>query len=396
MAKQNGKPTKKVTKPASSAKPDSAPPKASAEKRRYLSQSDVPSVSLTQAMRVARAIADEYAGDATAPLQVASALEMQPNSGGFRTLCGAALAYGLTDAGPNSAIIGLTPLGKRATSPLSEGDDAKAMREAFLKPKVVGDFLRKYDKSKFPRDDIARNVLKEFGVPLDKVDSVLALIKDSTSALGLFREIKNVQYVDLSAVSMVDPSNEEDEVAIEDDRSEESKVPNFQAGSIGSAKPIAPSLQVPNSDDAQRLKRVFVTHGKNRSFIDPLKDLLAFGEFEPVLSVDRETVSKPVPDKVMDDMRSCAAAIIHVEDEKELIDAEGDRHIVLNPNVLIEIGAAMALYGRRFILLVRNGVKLPSNLQGLYEVRYDGQKLDAEGTIKVLKALKDIKNHPLP
>jgi predicted nucleotide-binding protein len=46
--------------------------------------------------------------------------------------------------------------------------------------------------------------------------------------------------------------------------------------------------------------------------------------------------------------------------------------IAINPNVLMEIGAAMALYERRFILLVRQGVKLPSNLQGLYEVRYSG------------------------
>jgi predicted nucleotide-binding protein len=56
----------------------------------------------------------------------------------------------------------------------------------------------------------------------------------------------------------------------------------------------------------------------------------------------------------------------------------------------------MAFYGRRFILLVREGVKLPSNLQGLYEVRYSGDNLDAGATIKLLEAIKDIKNYPLP
>lgn len=69
---------------------------------------------------------------------------------------------------------------------------------------------------------------------------------------------------------------------------------------------------------------------------------------------------------------------------------------VRDPNVLIEIGAAMAFYGRRFILLVRDGVKLPSNLQGLYEVRYVGDTLDAHSTIKQLEAIKDIKNYGLP
>src|ERR1700741_2708579 len=77
-------------------------------------------------------------------------------------------------------------------------------------------------------------------------------------------------------------------------------------------------------------------------------------------------------------------------------DAEGVEHVILNPNVLIEIGAAMAFYGRRCILLVRDGVKMPSNLQGLYEVRYSNESLDATATIKLLEAIKDIKNNALP
>ena len=74
----------------------------------------------------------------------------------------------------------------------------------------------------------------------------------------------------------------------------------------------------------------------------------------------------------MNDMRLCGAAIIHVEGERRLIDPETKEHFALNENVLIEIGAAMALYAERFILLVKEGVKLPSNLQGLFEVRYAG------------------------
>jgi predicted nucleotide-binding protein len=59
--------------------------------------------------------------------------------------------------------------------------------------------------------------------------------------------------------------------------------------------------------------------------------------------------------------------------------------------VLIEIGAAMALYGRRFILLVEKGATLPSNLQGLYEVRYEGEKLDYDATMRLLKAFNDFR-----
>lgn len=90
-------------------------------------------------------------------------------------------------------------------------------------------------------------------------------------------------------------------------------------------------------------------------------------------------------------MRKCGSAIIHVEAEMKLVDTEAKEHVVLNPNVLIEIGAAMALYKRRFILLVKEGVSLPSNLQGLYEVRYTGEALDGDATIKLLEAINEMK-----
>ena len=123
---------------------------------------------------------------------------------------------------------------------------------------------------------------------------------------------------------------------------------------------------------------------------------MEYGELEPVISVERTSVSKPVPEKVLDDMRSSGAAIIHVDADRTIVEKDGTEHVLLNPNVLIEIGAAMAFYGRRFILLVREGVKLPSNLQGLFEVRYSGDTLDAVSTIKLLEAIKDIKNYALP
>lgn len=146
-----------------------------------------------------------------------------------------------------------------------------------------------------------------------------------------------------------------------------------------------------------RLTRVFITHGKNKAFITPIRDLLTFGQLEAVVAVERESVARPVPEKVMNDMRTCGAAIIHIEDELRLVDVEEAKpHILLNQNVLIEIGAAMALYGKRFILLVKEGVELPSNLSGLYEVRYGGDKLDGDVTIRLLKAINELKKEPLP
>ena len=103
--------------------------------------------------------------------------------------------------------------------------------------------------------------------------------------------------------------------------------------------------------------------------------------------------SIPVPEKVFEDMRECAAGIIHVMSEGTLKDAEGREVTRINENVLIEIGAAIALYHKKFILLVQKGVKLPSNLQGLYRCEYEGDKLDYEATMKLLKTFNQFREN---
>ena len=138
-----------------------------------------------------------------------------------------------------------------------------------------------------------------------------------------------------------------------------------------------------------RKNRVFITHGKDRKILAQVKEIVAFGKFEPVVALEHETGAKPVPEKVMDDMRTCGAAVIHVSTEGVLLNEKGNQIPRINENVLIEIGAAMALYGNKFVLLVEEGVALPSNLQGLYVCRYEGDELNMSATMKLLKAFND-------
>ena len=144
-----------------------------------------------------------------------------------------------------------------------------------------------------------------------------------------------------------------------------------------------------SGDVAPHGNRVFITHGKNYKILNQVKELVAYGKFEPIVATEHETSAKPVPKKVMDDMRMCRAAVIHVSVERVLYDKEGNEVPQINENVLIEIGAAMALYGDKFVLLVREGVSLPSNLQGLYECRYEGDELNMPATMKLLKAFSE-------
>ncbi len=154
--------------------------------------------------------------------------------------------------------------------------------------------------------------------------------------------------------------------------------------------PLVPNT--PTIEVGAVIERVFITHGRNHKVLDQIKEIVAYGNFSPVVAQERESTAKPVPAKVMEDMRSCQAAVIHVSAEGTYNDSNGVEHPRINENVLIEIGAAMALYRGNFILVVEDGLAMPSNLQGLYECRYAGDELNTTATMKLLKAFKDFRD----
>lgn len=126
----------------------------------------------------------------------------------------------------------------------------------------------------------------------------------------------------------------------------------------------------------------------NKKIVEQVKELLVFGKFDPVVAPDRET-AKPLPHDVMDEMRGCATAVIHVGFDGLLFDGGRNEEPDITGDVLIEIGAAMALFGRNFILLVEEGVTLPANLHGLCACRYSGEELDMPATMTLFKAFND-------
>jgi len=352
--------------------------KVTREKRIYISQSDLPKLSLSETLRLVQSLYDDFAGKSAAPHQLAMSVDISPTSSAWDALSGAAIAYGLTEGGSRADKIVLTSLGRKIVAPTAEGEDGKAKAEAILKPRVIREFFQKYNRAKFPSDKIAVNVLAEMGVPANRLNETLDIIKRNGEFVGLIYQTKTGAYVAIdSEVNLASSSVPEDENGEPENRKEETET-----------KPAAPKETIKQTHSGERQK-VFITHGKNKAIVSQLKELLVFGKFEPVVAEEHETISKPVPDKVIDDMRACFASIIHVASEDELLDKEGNVHHQLNQNVLIEIGASFALYGKNVILLVQKGITLPSNLQGLYRCEYEGDRLDYEATMKLLKAFND-------
>lgn len=243
--------------------------------KKRLSQTDVPAYSLEHALRVPTAVFENYAGKPTKPIDVAAAMELLPNSSQFRMITGSAIAYGLTDGGPNSSEIGLTDLSQKILQPLEEGVDIEAKREALLKPRVVGEFINKYNGSPIPKDQIAQNVLISMGVPSERANDVLAMILEGAESLGLITEIKGRKYVNLTAPK--EPLTPKTPEIDSSDYEEEDGDPTSLSGAPeDEVDTPVPKTKIDNPSSIN--KKVFITHGRNKTFIEPIKKLLSFGE----------------------------------------------------------------------------------------------------------------------
>jgi predicted nucleotide-binding protein len=148
----------------------------------------------------------------------------------------------------------------------------------------------------------------------------------------------------------------------------------------------------PAANAGRRGSRVFISHRSNKTILNQVKELVAFGKFEPVVAQDCEAPARLVLHDLMDEMRGCDTAVIAIGAEGLPLDGHHRRRV--GGDVLIEIGAAMALYGRNFVLLVEEGIELPSVLHGLCVCRYGGSELDMAATMKLFKAFNDFARAP--
>jgi hypothetical protein len=347
-------------------------------------KSDFPKHSLDEAIRVPQALYDANGGQPLPPLETASALGMSPGSSDFRVILSSSIKYGLTSGSFNSDRVTLEEQGRHIVEATSEEEKKKALVQAALTPSTFKSMYQHFKGKKLPEQTFFENtVVREFEVPRDHATRCVEIFVKNIEFVGLVRVLPTGKWVSTApvpetAVTQAAPQETDTET---EEFAESSTTPPVPLIVTTATKPLPPGSK----------PKVFIAHGKNAQIVAQLKDLLSFGNFEPIVAEDVETTAKPLPEKVIGLMRGCAAGIIHVAGEDELLDKEGKVHHKLNENVLVEIGAAMALYDKKFILLVQKGLHLPTNLDGLYRCYYEGDKLDYEATMKLLKAFSDFR-----
>jgi predicted nucleotide-binding protein len=342
-------------------------------------KSDFPKHTLQEALRVPQALEDASAGQPLPPIETAAALKMSPGSLDFRVILSSAIKYGLTSGSFNSHRVSLEEIGRNIVEATGEEGKRKALVQAALNPPTFNAIYLYLRGKKLPDATFFENtVVREFKVPRDHAKKCVEIFNENVEYARLVRTLPTGKWVSTETVGLQETAEAAEGRA------------QAEAGEAPEATPVAEAAPAKPAP-APAKPKVFIAHGKSPQIANQLKDLLTFGNFESVVAEEYETTAKPIPDKVVGLMRQCSAAIIHVASEEQLLDSGGTLHHKLNENVLIEIGASMALYGRKFILLVQKGLHLPSNLSGLYCCFYEGDKLDYEATMKLLKAFTEFR-----
>lgn len=351
-----------------------------------------PSMALSQALEIPRAIQEGASGKRIGKLALAKLVGRSPGASQFRDLLLASRAFGLTKGGVNGDEFDLTPLGHEVTSSNEHGQRA-AMRKAVLNIAPYRTFLSAYDKNKVPAEAAFREFLnKNASVPEQWAEDCIDRLLTDARVAGLLDRQKTGEWVDLGG-NAVPPSAAPDDVEVDPIRVDDVNVDEERgvdstaeaaSSNNGRREEIAPSPP----------RKVFVAHGKNRKPLEQLKSMLDELGVDYSVAVDEPHAGRPVSQKVAAMMKDeCASAIfIFSADERFLRDGpDGQQSETWRPseNAIYELGAASVLYGRRIILFKDERVVLPSDFSDIGHIAFQGDHIDSQWP----QLLRELKAH---
>jgi hypothetical protein len=319
------------------------------------------------------------AGNPFPLLDIASKLGHSPTSSSFRELIRSSQRYGLTNESFTQDLtktISLTPLGKSIAAPTPEEDINALKRSALESPDIFQKVFTALNGKIIPPVDVFQNMLIR-NYNLDKVDAsaCYAVLAQNIDELGILEDIQGRVYLRLEKLGVLTKPPTELE---------------SKEGVVAGKKEEIAEKPVPSITE-EKIPWVFISHSKNKKILDQIKQMLSFGNFKYEIAEERETLAIPLSDKVFGLMQKCNCAIINIsaDEEKKLGENYG-----INENVLIEIGGAFLHYRKRVILVIDKKLKdiLPSILQGLTAIFYEGDELSWNDGMRLQKALTEFRS----
>jgi hypothetical protein len=154
-------------------------------------------------------------------------------------------------------------------------------------------------------------------------------------------------------------------------------------------KPASPGggvLQIAPSSTSKKL-RLLISHNSKPEIAHFLKEMLALIGIESDIIERQSSSSLPLPENTIRALRRCAASLIIVSGEDFSENHQGEA--VINPGVLVEIGAALVHFDHRVELLWDQQAALPVSLSGLSYCEFEGESLTSlETGLHLIKTVK--------
>lgn len=349
-------------------------PKVKGQKNR-----NYPNPTITQALKVPRAIQEKASGMPVNKLTLAEIVDMSPGSGSFRDLLLASRAYGLTTGGVNADRFELTALGNEATG-ADEAARLDAMRKAIMNIEPFRTFLTSYSGKKIPATSAFKDFLvQNAAVPSERAEDCIAHVLTDAREARLVKVVKGgAEYVELDGVPLNNERTEIEDATQEREYERERDEEEIPVDAVTSARSERGDEE--RRDKQTALKKVFIAHRKNRIPLEQLKKMLGQFKVDYAVAVDEPNRGRPISTKVANLMRDeCSSAIFIFTADERFLQEEKDGNTIEvwrpSENVIYELGAASILYDRRIVIFKEKRVTFPSDFSDLGYIEFETDQL---------------------
>jgi predicted nucleotide-binding protein len=344
-----------------------------------------PRNSLNDALRIPNCIWIENSGNPFPIMDIASKVGYSPTTGLYRELLRSAQRYGLTNESYTNDLtntISLTALGQSLAAPNPDENVNVLKRKALETSDLFRVVLASIQGKIIPPADSFKNMLiRNHHLDKEDADACYEILKKNIDELGIADIVGKNTYLRLDKLG----TGQALQITPVDSAStdEGQNVASFSQ-QTQVTRPSPPVIEV-------KVPRVFISHSKNKNILNQIKQMLEFGKFQYDIAEERETTAMPLSDKVFNIMWECNCAIINIsaDVEKKHEDTFG-----INENVIAELWGAYLHYRKRVILVIdkRLKEKLPSIMQGLTAIFYEGDELSWGDGMRLQNALSEFRN----
>lgn len=237
-----------------------------------------------------------------------------------------------------------------------------------------------FDGKPLPRKEVLRNTLVHqiesggFGIPREDVDSFIESFMKNITDYNLNQDINGTAYLRLDRLSEKTEIETTERNDNEQSAEQEEKLFGEEA------------ISTNETEQKPHPKQIFVAHGKNTKPLEQLKTILDQFQVPYKVAIDEPNQGRPISQKVSELMHECSSAIFIFTKDEETHDLEGNKVYRPSDNVVYELGAASAMFGKKIVIFKENEVSFGSDFKDLGYISFDTDQLGAK-SMELMKEL---------